>query len=219
MWVDRARGKRRRLAGMREYLQSSWQRAWHGIGAVGDGLAWFEQLLACYREPHRHYHTLQHLGECLAAFGEARALAARPDEIELALWFHDAIYEVKRADNEARSADWAREALVEAGVDSGAAARVHALIMATRHDAVPQDADARLLVDVDLAILGAAPDRFAEYEAQIRSEYAFVPAWLFRHKRREILRGFQDRPRLYSTPHFHDRLEHRARENLRHALS
>ncbi len=204
---------------MREHLQPSWQRAWRGIGAVGDGLAWFEQLLACYREPQRHYHTLQHLGECLAAFDEARALAHRPHEVELALWFHDAIYELKRSDNEARSADWAREALVEAGVDAAAADRVHALIMATRHDAVPKDADAQLLVDVDLGILGATPDRFAEYEDQIRSEYAFVPGWLFRHKRREILRGFLDRPRLYSTPHFHDRLEARARENLARAVS
>jgi len=203
---------------MREHLQPSWQRAWQGIGAVGDGLAWFEQLLACYREPHRHYHSLQHLGECLTAFDQARALARKPEEVELALWFHDAIYDVKRSDNEARSADWAREALMEAEVDAAAADRVHALIMATRHDAVPQDADAQLLVDVDLAILGATPDRFAEYEDQIRREYAFVPGWLFRHKRREILRGFLERPRLYSTPHFHDRLEARARENLVRAI-
>jgi predicted metal-dependent HD superfamily phosphohydrolase len=183
---------------MKQHLQSSWQRAWRGVGAVGDGLAWCERLLACYQEPHRHYHTLQHLGECLAAFDQARALAPHPDEIALALWFHDAIYDVKRSDNEAR---------------------MHTLIMATRHDAVPADADAQLLVDIDLGILGADTARFAEYEAQIRREYAFVPGWLFRHKRRAILQGFLERPRLYTTPYFHDRLETRARENLARAVA
>lgn len=204
---------------MKQHLQSSWQRAWRGVGAVGDGLAWCERLLACYQEPHRHYHTLQHLGECLAAFDQARALAPHPDEIALALWFHDAIYDVKRSDNEARSADWAREALLDAEVECAIADRVHALIMATRHDAVPADADAQLLVDIDLGILGADTARFAEYEAQIRREYAFVPGWLFRRKRRAILQGFLERPRLYTTPYFHDRLETRARENLARAVA
>lgn len=204
---------------MKQHLQSSWQRAWRGVGAAGDGLAWCERLLACYQEPHRHYHTLQHLGECLAAFDQARALAPHPDEIALALWFHDAIYDVKRSDNEARSADWAREALLDAEVERAIADRVHALIMATRHDAVPADADAQLLVDIDLSILGADTARFAEYEAQIRREYAFVPGWLFRHKRRAILQGFLERPRLYTTPYFHDRLETRARENLARAVA
>lgn len=204
---------------MKQHLQSSWQRAWRGVGAAGDGLAWCERLLACYQEPHRHYHTLQHLGECLAAFDQARALAPHPDEIALALWFHDAIYDVKRSDNEARSADWAREALLDAEVECAVADRVHALIMATRHDAVPADADAQLLVDIDLGILGADTARFAEYEAQIRREYAFVPGWLFRRKRRAILQGFLERPRLYTTPYFHDRLETRARENLARAVA
>lgn len=204
---------------MKQHLQSSWQRAWRGVGAAGDGLAWCERLLACYQEPHRHYHTLQHLGECLAAFDQARALAPHPDEIALALWFHDAIYDVKRSDNEARSADWAREALLDAEVERAVADRVHALIMATRHDAVPADADAQLLVDIDLGILGADTARFAEYEAQIRREYAFVPGWLFRRKRRAILQGFLERPRLYTTPYFHDRLETRARENLARAVA
>ena len=83
------------------------------------------------------------------------------------------------------------------------------------HTAVPVLDDERLLVDIDLSILGAPEDRFTEYERQIRQEYAFVPKWLFRRKRREILKGFLDRPAIYSTPHFHDRLEARARDNLR----
>ena len=193
----------------------SWQRAWTGIGAVGEGGTLFAQLMAAYAEPQRHYHTQQHLGECLSAFDAARALAERPDEVELALWFHDAIYDIKAHDNEQRSADWARDALRDAGVAAEAAQRVHALVMATRHTAVPSGRDEQLLVDIDLSILGAERARFDEYEQQIRKEYAYVPGFLFRRKRREILKGFLDRPAIYSTPYFHDRLEDRARNNLR----
>ena len=195
-------------------LPRSWQRAWRGIGAAGDGHALFDALTARHAETHRHYHTLQHLEECLHAFDRAQALAQHPHEVELALWFHDAVYEVRRHDNEERSADWARDALVAAGVSSDAAARVHALILATRHTAVPAGRDEQLLVDIDLSILGAERARFDEYEQQIRREYAFVPGFLFRRKRREILQGFLARPAIYSTTHFHDLLEARARENL-----
>jgi len=198
-------------------LLSSWQRAWAGIGAAGEGKgeALFAQLTAAYAEPQRHYHTLQHLGECLALFDDARTLAAHPAEVELALWFHDAIYDIKGHDNEQRSADWARDALRDAGAPTDAAQRVHDLVMATRHTAVPSGRDEQLLVDIDLSILGAARARFDEYEQQIRKEYAYVPGFLFRRKRREILKGFLDRPAIYSTPHFHDALEARARDNLR----
>ena len=193
----------------------SWQRAWAGIGAAGEGSALFAQLKAAYAEPQRHYHTLQHLGECLAAFDNVRTRAEHPHEVELALWFHDAIYDVKGHENEQRSADWARDALRDAGVDSTSAQRVHDLIMATRHTAVPSGRDEPLLIDIDLAILGAERPRFDEYEQQIRKEYAYVPGFLFRRKRREILKGFLDRPAIYSTPWFHDALEAKARDNLR----
>lgn len=200
-------------------LHHSWQRAWAGIGARTDGQGAYEQLLARYSEPHRHYHTLQHLGECLAMFDSVRGLPEHPDEVELALWFHDAIYDTHRSDNEERSADWALAALREAGVANGATDRVHALIMATRHTANPVLPDEQLLVDIDLSILAAEQARFDEYEQQIRQEYAFVPRWLFRRKRRAILQGFLDRPSIYSTMHFKQTLEQRARENLKQAIS
>ena len=200
-------------------LHHSWQRAWAGIGARTDGQGTYEQLLARYSEPHRHYHTLQHLGECLAMFDSVRGLPEHPDEVELALWFHDAIYDTHRPDNEERSADWARAALREAGVANDAADRVHALIMATRHTANPVLPDEQLLVDIDLSILAAEQARFDEYEGQIRQEYAFVPRWLFRRKRRAILQGFLDRPSIYSTAHFKQALEQLARENLKQAIT
>ena len=175
-------------------------------------------LIARYSEPHRKYHTVQHLDECFARFDEARELAQQPYEIELALWFHDAVYDVRRQDNEAQSADWARSAAARAGVAEAACSRLSQLILATKHDADPPSPDAALLVDVDLAILGAAPDRFDQYERQIREEYSWVPGFVFRRKRREILQGFLARPHLYTTSHFRDRYETLARANLTRSI-
>ena len=195
-----------------------WQRAWQALGARG-GEALHAQLLARYAEPHRAYHTLQHLAECLALFEEMRHLARHPAEIEVALWFHDAIYDVHRHDNEAQSADWARRALLDAGASADAGERVAALVLATRHSVAPATPDEQLLVDIDLAILGAASVRFAEYEAQIGVEYGHVPRPLFNQKRGEILAGFLARPMLYATPALRTRFEAAARRNLRHALA
>ena len=200
-------------------MHQSWKRAWKGVEARGDGDPVFRLLVERYSEPHRRYHTEQHLIECLDAFETVRDLPPHPPEVEAALWFHDAIYDVKRQDNEEQSANWATSLFAEAGVSSNSTDLIQSLILVTRHTALPVTPDEQLLVDIDLSILGAPRPRFDEYERQIREEYSFVPGWLFRRKRRAILRTFLDRPRIYSTGHFFDALEKRARENLQRAIS
>jgi len=203
---------------MDDDLQTSWSAAWHDLRLPApDGV--LDALVARWDEPHRRYHTLQHLRECLALFDEVRARAARPGEVAIALWFHDAIYDTRRHDNEAASAAWARRVLEAAGAAADVADRVDALILATRHSQVLATGDERLLVDIDLAILGAAPARFAEYERQIRDEYGFVPEPVFREKRAEVLRSFLARPALFSTAALAARLEATARVNLAGAIA
>ena len=196
-----------------------WTPAWHDLRLPAPAPAVFAHLLERWNEAHRKYHTLQHLAECLALFERDRALAERPGEVALALWFHDAIYDTHRHDNEAESADWAGRVLREAGAGDDVVERVHASIMATRHSETPVTADASLVVDIDLAILGAAPARFDEYERQIRDEYGFVPEALFREKRGEILRGFLARPVLFSTAVLAARFDAAARANLERAIA
>jgi predicted metal-dependent HD superfamily phosphohydrolase len=202
-----------------ELLERSWRRAWSGLGAHGDGIALRDELLLAWATPGRSYHTLRHLHDCISLLEPVLAQAAHAAEVEVAIWFHDAIYDPRAPDNEARSADWAARALAQAGVAVEACARVSALVMATRHAVIPQSVDEELLVDVDLAILGAAQERFDEYEVEVREEYAWVPGPVFRHKRRQILAGFLARPHLYSTGSFRSRFEARGRDNLRRAMS
>ncbi|QGW83218.1 HD domain-containing protein [Variovorax paradoxus] len=202
-----------------EALLANWNAAWHALGVASADEALCIELQRRYCEPQRRYHTMQHLGECLAWFEQQKDLAERPGEVALALWFHDAIYDVHAHDNEARSADWARSAMLEQGAPKEAAERVHALVMATRHNAVPEGRDAELLIDIDLSILGAERARFDEYERQVHAEYAFVPDEIRRPRRREILQRFLEREAIYTTPQMHALLEARARANLARSIA
>lgn len=198
-------------------LRARWTALWQRLGLrEPDGLC--DALLTAYGEPQRHYHTLEHLRECLALADTFRAAAERFDEIELALWFHDAVYDVHAHDNEARSAHWAVTALGAAGLDEAACARIRDLVMATRHSALPGTSDAALLTDIDLSILGASEPRFAEYDKQIRAEYAWVAPDIYASKRRAVLQGFLGREHIYATPAVRDRYEAQARHNLLRAI-
>jgi predicted metal-dependent HD superfamily phosphohydrolase len=161
---------------------------------------------------------MQHLHECFEKLRELRALAQKPEEIELALWFHDAIYDTRRKDNEEKSADWARSAILEAGVAAPAGDRIYELVMATRHNAAPAGMDTQILVDVDLSILGASPDRFDEYELQVRQEYSWVPGPLFRRERRKVLEDFLQRQTIFQSKQFITAYESQARENLQRSI-
>jgi predicted metal-dependent HD superfamily phosphohydrolase len=191
---------------------------WARLGVAVSDPTVLERLMACYSEPHRKYHTVRHLDECFVKLEELRTEAHHPEEVELALWFHDAVYDTKRQDNEARSAEWARATARVANLPTVVADRIHSLVMATCHDAVPNEPDEKVLVDVDLSILGEAPDRFDEYEDQVREEYSWVPDVVFWTKRREILRGFLARASIFNTREFVEAYEARARANLERSI-
>jgi predicted metal-dependent HD superfamily phosphohydrolase len=199
-------------------LASRWLAAWAALRLpIPEGAA-FNEILARYREPQRAYHTDQHLAECLDWFDRVRERATEPQRLEMALWYHDAVYWPRRSDNERASAALASAHLATAGAAAAVTDRVAELIMYTAHQAEPPPGDAALLVDIDLTILGAAPARYAEYEDQIRREYAWVPGVLFRRRRAEILRAFLARPRLYLTATLAEQLEGQARTNLTESI-
>ncbi len=171
-------------------------------------------LAAAWAEPHRAYHATPHLLDCLAQLDGAPPDRADRGVVEAALWFHDAVYDPRAADNEVRSAAWAERALGAAGVPPGVAAEVAHLVLLTRHDEPPQEPNGRLVCDVDLSILGRDAAIYGEYERGIRAEYAWVPEAVYRRERRRILSALLARDPLYRTPHFRTRFEAAARENL-----
>jgi predicted metal-dependent HD superfamily phosphohydrolase len=175
-------------------------------------------LTARYREPWRAYHTLAHVEAMLAEFDEFRQCdefqLVNPDAIRMAIWYHDAVYDTRAKDNEAKSADLFRRAVEHSGLSESFVGTVVRLILATTHTAPPADLDARVLCDIDLAILGQPEAVFDEYERQIRQEYGWVSEELFRKGRAAILQRFLDRPEIYSTDYFRRKYEAQARRNL-----
>lgn len=218
---------------MKMDFSAVWNRLWYDIPYQLSPQqseacnALYVDLLAAYAEPHRHYHTQQHLAECLELWQEYYDVADDPVALGLALWFHDAVYDPLANDNEARSAEWARRALSACGLPSEQVHMVATLVLATQHGQTPcgqsllhinDCPDLALISDIDLAILGAGRVRFAEYEAQIRAEYPALNEAEFQAGRQAVLQGFLQR-RIYQLPDFYEGYEATARHNLEGALA
>jgi predicted metal-dependent HD superfamily phosphohydrolase len=195
-----------------------WRDLWRRLEGQTDSEPVFDQLQALYAEPHRAYHNLDHIADCLAQFDRAGHLAVYPAELELAIWLHDIIYDTHASDNEGKSAQWAVDAMHAAHMTPEAIKRVETLILATKHTTAPKEPDAQLLVDIDLSILGRPPREFDAYEAKIRQEYAWVSEDAFRQGRRAILESFLARPSIYQTSFFREQFEAQARENLARSM-
>src|SRR6266511_3602916 len=198
--------------------REKWDQVWRDGNTRRALSAWYDRLAALYSEPQRHYHNFRHLAECLAELESARHLAREPMAVELAIWFHDAVYDPRAQDNEERSAELARRCTLEAGLAAALAESVTQLVLATKAHDASLHVDAPLVVDVDLSILGQPGPRFAEYERQIRRENAWVPAPTFASKRALILERFLARKRIYATELFFEKYEPRARTNLQNSL-
>jgi predicted metal-dependent HD superfamily phosphohydrolase len=168
-----------------------------------------------YGEPHRRYHTREHLTAVLDLVDELAADAADPGAVRLAAWFHDAVYDPERADNEERSARLAARMLADTDLPAETVGEVVRLVELTvTHAPEPGDRNGQVLCDADLAVLGADPDRYAAYAAAVREEYAFVPEDLFRAGRAEVLNSLLALPRLFHTDTARERYEQQARRNI-----
>lgn len=175
----------------------------------------FGEIVAQYGQDGRQYHTLAHVEQVLATVAELRHLAHDYPALQLAAWFHDIIYDPRKADNEVQSADYAEAVLMALSIPLETVKKVSRMIMATAEHANPtKDSDTYILLDADLAILGSDEAAFAAYCRAIRREYGHVPEAAYRAGRIEVLNRFLERPRIYHTAPLYERLEGRARQNL-----
>jgi predicted metal-dependent HD superfamily phosphohydrolase len=180
-----------------------------------DALDVRDALLETYAEPSRGYHDLRHLSEVLDRLGELAAHTAYDRQaVVLAAWFHDGVYD-GRPEAEERSAQWAARVLTEAGVARRTVAEVARLVRLTEdHRPRPDDLNGAVLSDADLAILASPPERYAQYVADVRREYAHVAEPLFARSRAAVLRGLVAKPTVFHTRHAIAAWENAARRNL-----
>jgi predicted metal-dependent HD superfamily phosphohydrolase len=206
-------------------LIERWRAAVRGAGATGSAAALTvggEDLLSRWREPHRHYHTVDHLSAVLGTVDAQPEWTADADLVRLAAWCHDAIYDPRAPGdaNERASAALAAELLTGLGLPAGAVAEVERLVLLTAgHRVGSADRAGALLCDADLAILAAPTPEYDAYAAAIRREYAHVPEESFRTGRAAVLRQLLALPTRYRVPALAARWEEPARANLARELA
>ena len=171
-------------------------------------------LIAAWSEPHRRYHDLSHLAAVLGLVGELATAAADPAAVRLAAWYHDAVYDPTRPDNEAFSAQRARAGLRGLVPDERIAEVERLVLLTAGHDPEPGDADGAVLCDADLAVLAGPPDAYAAYASAVRSEYGHLTDEVFTAGRIAVLERLLALPALYRLPAVAAEWTPRARANL-----
>jgi predicted metal-dependent HD superfamily phosphohydrolase len=200
-------------------LARSWRALLRPFGSDADAVEReVADLLRRHREPHRRYHTTEHLAEALAAVDELADEADEADDataVRLAGWYHDAVYDPRSRTSEAQSAALAAQRLPTLGVPAEVVEDVVGLIEGTAaHRPDGDDRNARVLTDADLWILGTEPGRYQRYVADVRAEYRHLDDETWRAGRSDVLDDFLGRDRIYATDRFHRAFDERARQNL-----
>ena len=209
---------------MSDELRSRWEALASKLSTQRPpGLLFDCVLYPRYTEAHRRYHDLTHIAACLDMFDRfVPAGVANRSAIELAIWFHDVVYDTRRSDNEARS----RLLMLNVcgpGWDAEQVRVAYRMIGLTTHTPREQGNDIpdedKYLLDVDLSILGADEEAFGRYEQGIREEYGWVPENVYRVRRAKVLRTFMEREHVFETPVFRSTFEATARANLARSLT
>jgi predicted metal-dependent HD superfamily phosphohydrolase len=211
--------------GMNPNLQARWADLWTRLECVGDAQIEFARLVIRYAEPHRRYHSFDHIEHCLAELDEIRDQLGQPDIDELALWLHDVHLNTRRErndhlSNEQRSAIYAQELLERAGLSMAEQEMTAARILLTSHSSnlSAQAFDEQAVLDIDLSILGQPWQAFDLYERQVRVEYLDYSDEEFNAGRKSLLQTFLKRDPIFLTEHFRKKYEKQARLNLRRSI-
>ena len=179
----------------------------------------YNDLISRYSENHRFYHTIKHVKHMLEVFDNNIHLVHNKNEVEMAIWFHDAIYDIQSKSNELDSALLAKKFLSKHGISKDIVKRIYDLILSTKHDSNLVDMDQRILTDIDLSILGTNEETFDNYELNIRKEYSTIDKDIYDHERFKILNMFYNKESIYYTNEFTEIYETQARYNLKRSIN
>jgi len=200
----------------RDFLHAQWVSLTSQYGphrALIESL--FNSIAEHYSESARAYHNLSHIQSLLSLSESFLDKVQDRGALCFAIWFHDAIYDTQRSDNEEKSAEFAVEALASLGVPEQTIATTREMILATKHHrGADLSWDMKVFLDLDTSILGAPGEIYEEYSRAIRKEYSWVPDVLYREGRMKILNDFLGRERIYHTEEINANYEAQARHNI-----
>ncbi len=201
----------------KQRFTSLWSRCQSGDGAGARGGDVYKELHDFYSEPGRHYHTPNHIEHCLVQFDLVAGEMENADAVEMAVWFHDLIFDIDANDNELQSA----RRFVELANDSMEAefkTRVYDLIMATAPPRLPKTSDQKFMLDIDLSSFGLPWNDFVRDSVAVREESPQLSDAEFYPGQLAFLESLVSREHFYFTEFFRSRIEETARKNINRHL-
>ncbi len=181
----------------------------------------FSELIEMYEQEGRYYHNLKHI-ERMLSFLERRVDRIEDwVSIQLAVWFHDCIYDIHDSKNEERSADFARKRLSDLGISEDLVEKVADLILLTKkHEITTKyfNYDTKIFLDSDLISLGGSFEEYSKIFERIKKEYSEIPSEVFKNGRRVFLQSILSKPRIFYTDEMFVEFEQDARRNLEKEL-
>ncbi len=174
----------------------------------------WEEIARAYSHKTRHYHSLSHLDHLLAQLLGVKRLISNWETVLFSLYYHDVIYNVKKADNEGQSALLAEERMKQLHVPDAMIKNCKTQILATKTHHEIIDPDTNYFIDADLSVLGQDWETYSVYFENVRKEYAVYPDFLYNPGRKKVLQRFLEMKRIFKTDYFYEKLEDRAKKNL-----
>ncbi len=210
----------KKLTSMEVFVKSAWESLCTRYTTNKTLVAqlWHE-LKSAYTAKSRHYHTLDHIAYMLKLAERHKPESRDFDLLLFAIFYHDVVYSATRSDNEVKSAALAVTRLQSLGVPECKQEMAREMILATKSHQTSPHSLTNLLIDLDLAILGADQERYDWYSQGVRKEYSIYPDLLYKPGRRKVLQHFLEQPHIYKTPAFREFFEEKARENLQRELT
>ncbi|MBD3638590.1 MAG: hypothetical protein HUJ25_14650 [Crocinitomicaceae bacterium] len=179
----------------------------------------WNSLKDAYSDSKRYYHNLQHLSFMFNEFDQQKEFVNDPIAFQYAIYYHDIIYNVRRKDNEQKSAALAKKQLTEINVPVKSIEKCYDLIVATHLHELSEDVDTNLLIDIDMAILGQPWEVYKTYAKNVRKEYGIYPTIMYKKGRRQALQHFLSMERIFKTDVYFNRYEKQARLNISKELA
>lgn len=201
----------------KELLKPKWNNLCQRLN-ISDDQESFKNIISHYSEPHRHYHTLNHINSCLQELEPIKASLNNPEAVELAIWYHDIIYTIGQSDNEEKSAKFAKEFCRKNNLSSFFTKQVENHILATKHISSSNDLDSQYLADIDMAILGQSSNIFDKYEDQVCQEYLTLYSKSDYQKGRKVFLETVLKNPIYSTDFFKNKYQQSAENNIKRVI-
>lgn len=180
--------------------------------------ALWDEVVACYTSPYRHYHTLDHLENLLVQLNAVRTKITNWEATLFTLYYHDIIYDASKQNNEEESAHFAAKRMKEIAVSEDIVTLCIAQILATKSHLTSVDQDINYFTDADLSILGQTWETYMQYYKNIRSEFQIYPDPQYNFGRRKVLDHFLSMDRIFKTGYFYTNFEAQAKVNLKREL-